>query len=345
MLDRVWKLLELLDRVITPQNAGGRHHFLLIKAWGCGFWSDMNHIFGCLLLAEVTGRIPVTHWGRNSLYGDGTDADAFRFYFQPVSPFGIRYIETARRSTFFPPKWSAATLRRENLAKWNGAHSRMQGVSCLGRPETVVVSDFYIHLPDLLPLIPTTHKLSGRSLAETYRWLADKYLHLRSEITAEIEAFYHARMAGLEPIIAAHYRGTDKIHETDYMPSLESYFDIIDRAARDWCIFLLTDEVRCVEAFCHRYGSRVIFTDAVRSTGKIPVHFSRASDRVRLGIDVIKDIYLALRCQKFIGLGMSNPSAIVSILKDWAEGDCTLLGPSLLDINFTQTIGCENSSR
>jgi hypothetical protein len=83
----------------------------------------------------------------------------------------------------------------------------------------------------------------------------------------------------------------------------------------------------------------------VRSTGKIPVHYSRARDRVRLGVDVIKDVHLALRCQKFIGLGMSNPSAIVSTLKDWAEGDCALLGLSLLDINFTQRIGCENSSR
>src|SRR5215469_16394010 len=48
--------------------AAGRpnqHHggILLIKAWGAGFWSDVSHVFGGLLLAEVTGRKPVVHWG------------------------------------------------------------------------------------------------------------------------------------------------------------------------------------------------------------------------------------------------------------------------------------------
>src|SRR5262245_6993052 len=40
--------------------------FLVIEAWGSGFWSDLCHVLGCLLLAEITGRIPVTHWGANS---------------------------------------------------------------------------------------------------------------------------------------------------------------------------------------------------------------------------------------------------------------------------------------
>ena len=78
------------------------------------------------------------------------------------------------------------------------------------------------------------------------------------------------------------------------------------------------------------------FTNAIRSSSKIPVHLSRAADRVRLGADVLKAVHLALRCQKFIGLGMSNPSCIISVLKDWCEGDCILLGPSLLRANFTR---------
>jgi hypothetical protein len=58
------------------------------------------------------------------------------------------------------------------------------------------------------------------------------------------------------------------------------------------------------------------------------------ADRVRLGTDVLQDVYLALRCQKFIGLGMPKPSCIISVLKNWCEGDCILLGPSLLRPNF-----------
>ncbi len=36
--------------------------FLLIKSWGCGFWSDVDHVMGQLLVAEITNRIPVIYW-------------------------------------------------------------------------------------------------------------------------------------------------------------------------------------------------------------------------------------------------------------------------------------------
>ena len=60
--------------------------FLLIKAWGYGFFSDLDHVLGCLLLAEMTGRTPVTHWGTNSLFRIDSGTDAFRSYFSPLSP-------------------------------------------------------------------------------------------------------------------------------------------------------------------------------------------------------------------------------------------------------------------
>ena len=44
--------------------------YLLIKAWGFGFFSDVNHIIGQLLIAELTGRIPIVYWGKNSLFGE-----------------------------------------------------------------------------------------------------------------------------------------------------------------------------------------------------------------------------------------------------------------------------------
>src|SRR5438105_9423414 len=115
-----------------PGTTAERHRFLLIKAWGCGFWSDMNHVFGSLLLAEITGRTPVTHWGSNSLFRDETGSDAFRLYFEPVSSFDIEYLTAIRRATFFPAKWSRSTLRRENVAKWEGPDSRLSGRSFLG---------------------------------------------------------------------------------------------------------------------------------------------------------------------------------------------------------------------
>ncbi len=326
----------LYSRGRAGETAGDRRRFLLIKSWGYGFWSDMNHVFGCLLLAEITGRAPVTHWGRNSLFTDGTDSDAFRLYFEPVSPFVIEDVETLESATFFPPKWSADSLRRENHAKWEGKGSRLSGRFYLRRRETIAVSDFYIHLPDLLPSIPKAHEWHGKSPGEVYRLVAGKYLRLRPQILAEIDAFHRELMQGLAPIIAVHVRGTDKFREPDYALNLQTYFDIIDRDAPDWRVFLFTDQAQCVDAFRERYGSRVIFTDAHRSSGKTAVHHDRATDHVRLGVEVIKDAYLALRCQKFVGHGLSNPACFVSVLKDWEEGACILFGPTLLERNFAQ---------
>src|SRR5690349_21307930 len=66
--------------------ASADERFLVIKAWGYGFCSDLDHTVAGLLLAELTGRTPVTHWGVNSLFSVDPERDAFREYFEPVSP-------------------------------------------------------------------------------------------------------------------------------------------------------------------------------------------------------------------------------------------------------------------
>src|SRR5262249_51162770 len=89
-----------LQKVRNTQARAPRAHattsqqFLVIKAWGFGFWSDVNHVLGSLLLAEITGRTPVTHWGRNSLFRDGSGQDAFRLYFEPPSPLTLDTVPT-----------------------------------------------------------------------------------------------------------------------------------------------------------------------------------------------------------------------------------------------------------
>ncbi len=69
----------------TAPKSVARQKYLLIKAWGYGFWSDMDHVVGQLLLAELTGRTPVVHWGSNTLFGASGVANAFELFFRPVS--------------------------------------------------------------------------------------------------------------------------------------------------------------------------------------------------------------------------------------------------------------------
>jgi len=82
-----------VEEKVRAQTADAGEHeerFLLIKAWGAGFWSDVDHVVGALLVAELTGRIPVVHWSSQSLFSDGSRPNAFDNYFEPVSGYAIR---------------------------------------------------------------------------------------------------------------------------------------------------------------------------------------------------------------------------------------------------------------
>jgi len=324
-------------RAARPQAPQGRQ-FLLIKAWGYGFWSDVSHVLGCLLLAEMTGRVPITHWGSNSLFTDGSDRDAFRLYFAPLSAFALDSLPALDAASFFPAKWSAANLREEDNAKWQGPGARMGGLYFLNRPETVAVSDFYIGVVDLLPWIPATHKLRGKSLDDVYRYLAETYLRPRESISSQVEEFYRRHIRGL-PTVAVHVRGSDKRLEMADLDRLnELYFDAIDRVDPSWRILLLTDDTRCVAVFQERYGDRVIVTDSIRTDNDLGIHYHSSVDRIRLGAEVMRDTYLALRCEKFIGNGRSNVSAMAAILKCWDPGACVLLAPSQLHRSYRQKV-------
>src|SRR5262245_34009179 len=118
--------------------------FLVIKAWGYGFWSDVNHVIACLLLAEISGRIPVTAWGSNSLFSDGSGRDAFRQYFEPVSPVVIEEIEALELASFFPSKWSNGYIKAPEHQRWEGPGAEIPALYFLNRPETVGVCDYHL---------------------------------------------------------------------------------------------------------------------------------------------------------------------------------------------------------
>jgi hypothetical protein len=92
--------------------------FLLIKAWGYGFWSDIDHVLGQLLLCEMTGRIPIVCWGSNSNYNTGKIDNAFELYFEPISQYTIHDM-LAKDFTFYPPKWTCENLLSNDVNKYS----------------------------------------------------------------------------------------------------------------------------------------------------------------------------------------------------------------------------------
>ncbi|MBM3549999.1 MAG: hypothetical protein FJX54_23925, partial [Alphaproteobacteria bacterium] len=115
-------------RRLTPPR-GPKPRYMLIRAWGAGFWADVLHTVHGLAIAEATGRIPVIHWGLECRYrSPGTD-DAWRLYFEPVSSVTARDLALGNRS-YFPPKWTAQNLKAQRVNKDKGDWGGLSGWSC-----------------------------------------------------------------------------------------------------------------------------------------------------------------------------------------------------------------------
>jgi len=310
---------------------------LLIKAWGFGFWSDVFHVLSQLLLAEISQRQPMIHWGWNSLYRRSDSFNAFEHFFQPLPQSSLQDLENLQYlsdTEIWPPKWKRQNLWEGGINQAFGPYSRIAGLYLLNRPEPLIVSDFFTAILDLLPWIPTSHPLRGSSVEGAYRALAQKYLTPREEILATSEKFI-ANHLDQERFLAVHLRGLDKISEhnqveQEYLVTQQHIEDHLDRFP-DEPIFLMTDDLNLLDQFKGRYGQRIITNACQRASGPLGLHKLPDQDGVRLGQEVMVDTYTATRARAFIGHGQSNTSLAVVYLKPWPSGAVTLVGPNLME--------------
>ena len=321
----------------VQEGAAPGPRYMLIKAWGYGYWADVCHVMGALLVCEMTGRIPVIHWGSNSRFR-GSGGDAFRLHFKPVSTATIEDVTAAADGGIFPAKWTPRNLALEDLGKWDGPASRMGAIWFLNRPEPVVVSDFYIGLVDLVAWIPPGHPMHGKSLHALHTYLAGRYLKPVDEVTGRIDAFRNAHFTGRD-VLAVHIRGSDKANETGTIDQVNAQtVALMDAESAETTLFVLTEDANQLAAMQARYGDRVISTVSQRATGTVNLPFQRDEqvDRVALGHEVMVDTYLAMACDRFIGNGRSNVSNIVALFRAWEPGTCRILEPLLLlERNFS----------
>jgi protein O-GlcNAc transferase len=315
------------DRNLTGQDVQPEK-YLIIKSWGTGYWSDIDNLLGNLLLAEITGRVPVIDWSSGSLFrGDG-DLDSFADFWEPVSKLSVADLTSAQFS-YFPPKWNSSNLGQGNLNKSQGPYSRMAWHYYLHRNETVLVSDYFVAINDLRPWLQEDHWLRGLSAEEVYRRLFAKYLHLKPEIDAEIETFWAEHMDG-PPVIAVHIRGSDKFTEDQNLTLLNQLYGAAISKVLENCpdarIFLMTDTEQIATEYQAVYGERLIIPPCFRTSSAVGVHFQKTADHRQLVTEVIRDVLLAVRCNQFIGNGLSNVSAAVAYMKEWPHDSCRLLG-------------------
>lgn len=265
--------------------------FLLIREIGAGMWNEIHHVLTQLLAAEIMQRIPVVHWGEGSLYASSHGSNAFEQFFMPVSNFNV-----------------------QDLAESDA---------------DVCVRDTYMDIGMVIPLMPEGHPLYGMKRRELFNRLMHRYIRLRKETQAFIDEFYDANMRDAA-FLGVHIRSSDKIVEVKHLNELNSrYAAEIDKVLNvnpGMKLFLMTDSIEILEEYKQSYGELLVHTDC-RRTWKdgLGVHFQEYPDNRLKGLEIIRDTWLAARCDYFIGNGYSNVSAAVSELKDWKDDRIKLL--------------------
>jgi protein O-GlcNAc transferase len=322
----------------TSTKSMSTERFLLIKAWGFGFWADVGHVLGQLLVAELTERIAVVHWGRNSLFWHGAASSSFDLFFEPISAATAFDLSQIESFSVWPPKWNRNNLTEGEVNKWQGPYSRVAALYLLGRRERVVVSDFFTSVYDIKPWIPRESHLYRMSVDDLWRYLIRKYLHPKREIIDAVNKFYTENL-GSPDYVSVHARGSDKALEMrnlrqtnlDYQRAISD----LRAAAGSQRIFLMTDDVKLKDYYVGLYGENVIFTDCQRTSTGQGIHYQSNRDPPQLGKEVMIDTYLAIKGTAFVGNGYSNPSQMVLYLRPWPEDTIRLIGPSLYNSPLT----------
>ena len=311
--------------------------YLLIKAWGYGFWSDVLHVLGGLMLAEMTDRTPVIHWGSNSLYHVSEEVNSFELFFEPVGAPMSSLLGSGL--SCFPPKWNDQNLMQENHQKSSGEWSKISALMLLPRKETICVMDYYIGVLNLMPYIPQDSPMAGLTIDEVYQYLMAKYLKVKPHLITQADEFYHQNLSK-KSYLGIHVRGSDKVSEFKVVDQLHSTYqklieEYLSQLPADSNIFLMTDDKRLLDAYQQQFQHRMVTTDCMRTNSRIGVHYQANENIISSANEVIVDTLVAARAQYFIGNGYSNPSIFVRFLGRWDEGQIHLIGGNRMHYHNT----------
>lgn len=337
--------------------------FLLIKPWSYRLWSDVEHVLGQLLIAEITNRIPVVFWPTHCLHNGFIHTNGFELYFEPVSDYSI-FDLVKQEYTFYPPFWDADNLLVEDTGKDTWMYRSIGDL--ISSDANVVIGDVYFSISEIIPFIKKDNATYGMTATEIYRYLYRKYIKIKKDILTEVQGFYQSWLKDGHPLLAVHvrreendmvidvrkdkaderywqrYRGKyglkfpvkkDKkyrfLGKGKILKANTQYHAEIKKLLNRYSIkkiFLLTDSEEVIQEYREKYGDLIVYTDCKRLTADDPAYkLENPVVKRRRGVEVIKDAYLAAMCDFFIGNDFSSLSRAISRIKDWPEENIKLL--------------------
>jgi hypothetical protein len=144
--------------------------------------------------------------------------------------------------------------------------------------------------------------------------------------------------------LGLHYRGTDMAVNANGHPislTYDDYRSYIQGTVKEYeyeQIFLATDDSLFLSQITNDFENVVFYSDVVRATGEVGVHYSKNNRRLhkyRLGYEVIRDVYTLAECDGLI-CGQSQVPILSRIVKSSHNkqfNPCLIISKGLNDNN------------
>lgn len=296
--------------------------YLVARSLGYTFLTEIFHVLGALLLAEITDRQPCVLWGENSLFHEEGSDNAFPRLFNGIGTELLPFLRAAPADEIFPGKWHAAGLDAASVdvstPPHRGGDGQMAALWLLNRPERVVVCDYPIGVIDLLAWLPDDHPLSDLSIDEVVRRLIAKFLVPNWRIRDRV-AELMSRLEGRRTF-AVHIRGAATPEGRRRLDAVNrQYPPVVEQAiAKDYAIWLVTEHRPIVDEYKARFGEAIFSQESLRAE-------EGASDRAEA---IMSDVLVAASCDRFVGNGASNLSCLVDFLMEGDEARKHLFVPN-----------------
>lgn len=301
--------------------------YMLIREWGCGFCSDLNHVIGSLAIAEATGRIPIVFWGEKSCFR-GNSMNGWDNFFEPVSSATI---DDLRRCDFFPARWNRDNFLGPVTSYLDGRERPYVGFQLFSVDARAVVADVHVGVIDIIPWLQLQPRLATKPpiVESIYRQMIQKYIRPRDDILKVADRFYRDFLDGRKNV-AIHLRGGDKYSEiASHAQGNELLIATLMNHLQtdsETVVFLMTDDQRLHDRMSGLLGKRMVSSSGARVADNIGLHLDTSADPVRLGKEILVDMTIASRCDRFYGNGGTNVAAMIVHWRNWAPEQLVLAG-------------------
>ncbi|CAD5372463.1 hypothetical protein RA210_U20446 [Rubrivivax sp. A210] len=315
---------EAVERQLPADDAAPRRgRFLLIEPCGRDFWLNVQHVVAQLLVAQLDDRRPVVHWPLDQAAGAGAPGNAFEHFFEAVSPLSLAMlVDATEAGSVYPPAWRT---RRPGAAP---AAVRLPPPGPLGRSETLVVSDRYLGVGDILPSISGSSPYFGWTEDRIHESILASQLRPVPAIVQKVEAFARQRLAG-RPWVAVHVPGRQGSAPAQARAGLLaqslSFVDRIVELNPRIGVLLLSADSEAIAGFGKHHGARLVCPAAERPGALDGARPPGWADRAGAEAQLI-DALLAARCHYLVGDQAGGLSQMASRLRSWPRGQVFLLG-------------------